>query len=251
MTMQGRLHFGVQAPALTGDDGRTLAVVRGVELALPGLRLEWMVGEGGRLIELSQRDIWLAEAAAHGKFPLLCNGDERYPVTITGLRIPASQAAGGQPLLDVHADLPLDGTILAAASDALDAMAAGAGASWGHVSREGYGSEVARQMRHSDDGPEHSPRGLPMINPPAKLRSSEIPNWLGWLNYWSAAAARAIGFPDPALDSELLSRARRTASGGWVVQLTDAPLDYDNPAHLDVLKRTYERFPVIGGRSAP
>jgi hypothetical protein len=35
------------------------------------------------------------------------------------------------------------------------------------------------------------------------------------------------------------------------VQLTDAPLDYDNPAHLDALKQAYERFPAIGGRSTP
>ncbi len=59
------------------------------------------------------------------------------------------------------------------------------------------------------------------------------------------------GFPDPARDAELLSRARRTATGGWVVQLTDAPLDLDNPAHLNALKRAYVRFPEIGGRSAP
>jgi hypothetical protein len=67
----------------------------------------------------------------------------------------------------------------------------------------------------------------------------------------SDAAARAIGFPDAARDAELLSRVRRTASGGWVVQLTDAPIDLDNPAHLDALKRAYERFPEIGGRSTP
>jgi len=36
-----------------------------------------------------------------------------------------------------------------------------------------------------------------------------------------------------------------------VVQLTGAPLDYDNPAHFDALKRAYERFPEIGGRFAP
>jgi hypothetical protein len=79
----------------------------------------------------------------------------------------------------------------------------------------------------------------------------EIPHYLGWLNYWSAASARTIGFPDPARDAELLTRARRTESGGWVVQLTDAPLDLDNPAHLDALKRAYDRFPAIGGRAAP
>ncbi|EPX56481.1 hypothetical protein D187_007823 [Cystobacter fuscus DSM 2262] len=36
-----------------------------------------------------------------------------------------------------------------------------------------------------------------------------------------------------------------------MVQLTDAPLDLDNPAHLDALKRAYEHFPEIGGRAAP
>jgi len=30
-----------------------------------------------------------------------------------------------------------------------------------------------------------------------------------------------------------------------------APLDFDNPAYLDALKRAYERFPEIGGRAAP
>ncbi|WP_309896217.1 DUF5953 family protein [Archangium sp.] len=33
--------------------------------------------------------------------------------------------------------------------------------------------------------------------------------------------------------------------------LTDAPLGLDNSAHLDALKRAYERFPEIGGRAAP
>ncbi len=60
-----------------------------------------------------------------------------------------------------------------------------------------------------------------------------------------------IGFPNPSRDGELLTRARRTASGGWLVQLTDAPLDLDNPAHLDALKRAYERFPQVGGCSVP
>jgi len=251
MITQDRLHFAVYSPALVNDDGRTLAVVHGIERALPGLRLEWEVGKGGRPIELPQRDAWLSEAATRGKFPLLCNGDESYPVTITGLKIPASQAPGGQSLLDVHADLPLDATVAAAASNVLEGVAEGARAFWGHSSSEGYGSEVAQQMRRSAHGPERSPRGLPMLNPPEKIRSPEIPYYLGWLNYWSDAAAEAIGFPDPARDADLLSRSRRTATGGWVVQLTDTPLDLGNPAHLDALLRAYERFPEIGGRSAP
>ncbi|MFY0524916.1 DUF5953 family protein [Archangium gephyra] len=93
------------------------------------------------------------------------------------------------------------------------------------------------------------PRGLPVLKSPGAMRSPEIPHRLGWLNDWSDAAAQAIGFPDPARDAELLSRSRRTATGGWVVRLTEAPLDLENPAHLDALERAYERFPEIGGRS--
>ncbi|MET0401876.1 MAG: DUF5953 family protein [Cystobacter sp.] len=33
--------------------------------------------------------------------------------------------------------------------------------------------------------------------------------------------------------------------------LTHTPLDLDNPAHPDALKRAYERFPGIGGRATP
>jgi len=222
-----------------------------MERALPGLRLEWEVSKDGRPIAVAQRDAWLAEAAKRGKFPLLCNGDESSPVTIAGLQRPTSLIPGGQPQLQVHADLPLDATALTAAARVLEGVAEGARAFWGHASPKGFGSEVAQQIRSSAHGPERSPRGLPMLNLPEKLRSPEIPHYLGWLNYWSAAAARTIGFPDPARDAELLSRALRTAMGGWVVRLMDTPLDFNNPAHLDALKRAYERFPEIGGRVTP
>ncbi|NNC20477.1 hypothetical protein HJC22_32640 [Corallococcus exiguus] len=251
MTRRKALSLIVYAPPLVGQDGRTLAIVRGMEKALPGLRLEWEVGKGVRPIALPQRDAWLAERTQDGRFPLLCNGDERYPVTVNGRGRPGLLSPGSQSMSEVHAELPLDEPVLAAAAALLEGVAEGACSFWGHASPYGYGSEVAPQFRRSSQGPECSPRGLPMINLPEKLPAPEIPWFLGWLNHWSAAAARAIGFPDPTRDAELLSRARRTASGGWVVQLTDAPLDLDKPAHLDTLKRTYERFPEIGGRAAP
>ena len=251
MTTQKRLDLTVYAPALVPNDGRTLSVVRGMERALPGLRLKWEVGEGGRPIELPQRDAWLVEATTRGKLPLLCNGDESYPVTISGRGRSGRLSPGGQPQFNVYAELPLDEAVISAAADMLEAVAEGARSFWGHASRYSYGSEVGEQFRRSAHGPERSPRGLPMLNLPEKLPAPEIPCFLGWLNYWSAAAAQAIGFPDPARDAELLTRARRTPSGGWVVKLTDAPLDYDNPAHVDALKRAYERFPKIGGRDSP
>jgi hypothetical protein len=251
MTDRKRLILITHGPAFVGNDGRALAVVQGMERAFPGLRLEWRVTEGRQLAALPQRDEWLAEATKDGEFPFLCNGDERYPVMISGLQKPASLSPRGQPLFEVHAKLPLDAAGIAAAADVLEAVAEGARAYWGHASPDGYGSEVSEQMRRSAHGPERSPRGLPMLNLSRHIHSPAIPQYLGWLNYWSAATAQAIGFPAPARDADLLTRARRTAAGGWVVRLTDTPLDYDDPTHLDALKRAYERFPEIGGRTAP
>ena len=250
MTTRKKLGIIVYAPALVGNDGRTLAIVQGMERALPGLRMEWEVSEAGRLIALPQRDNWLIEGIKDGELPLVCNGDERFPVTVYGLQTSARHAPGRQPLLDVHAKLPLDAVGLAAAADVLEAMAEGARAFWGHATPDGAAGDIAEQIAPTLEGPPAPRRGLPALKLFEHIRAPEIPYYLGWLNYWSAAAARAIGFPDLARDADLLSRSRRTASGGWVVQLTDAPLDLDNPAHLDALLRTYERFPEIGGRSA-
>jgi hypothetical protein len=251
MTTRRRLGIIVYAPALVDNDGRTLAVVHGMERSLPGLRLEWKVSEDGSPIALPQRDAWLVEGTKDGGFPLVCNGDESYPVTVYGLQTPGSQAPGGQPLLDVHAKLPLDEAMSAAAPGVLESVAEGARALWGHATPSKAAVEMAGQTIDPVHKPGVPPRGLPALKFPEKIRSPEIPHYLGWLNYWSAAAAQTIGFPDPARDAELLSRARRTATGGWVVRLTDAPLDLDNPAHLDALLRAYERFPEVGGRSAP
>ena len=249
MTTRKKIGIIVYAPALVGNDGRTLAIVQGMERALPGLRMEWEVSEDGRLNALPQRDAWLVERIEDGGFPLLCNGDESYPVTVWGRRTSGLFSPGGHAQFEVHAKLPLDAVGLAAAADVLEAMAEGACALWGHATPFRAGVEIARQTIDPVHKPGVPPRGLPALKLPEKIRSPELPARLGWLNYWSAAAARAIGFPDPARDAELLSRSRRTATGGWVVQLTDAPLDLDNPAHLDALKRAYERFPEIGGRS--
>lgn len=251
MTRRKALTLIVYAPALVGKDGRTVDVIHGMENALPGLQLRWRLSASGRPIPLPQRDAWLVESIEDGEFPIVCNGDESYPVTVNGRGRSGLLSPGGRSLSEVHAELPLDEPVIAAAAALLEGVAEGVRSFWGQASPYGCGSEVAQQFRRSPHGPECSPRGLPMLNLPEKLPAPEIPWVLGWLNYWSAAAAQAIGFPDPARDAELLSRARRTPSGGWVVQLTDAPLDYDNPAHLDALKRAYERFPAVGGRSVP
>ncbi len=251
MTKRKRLGIIVYAPALVGNERRVLDSVHGMEKALPGLRLEWRLSKGGRPIALPQRDAWLVEKIEDGGFPLVCNGDASYAVTVWGRERSGLFSSGGQAQFEVHARLPLDEPVIASAAAVLEGVAEGAGALWGRATPEDAELDIAYQTAPTQEGPPSPRRGLPALKLFEHIRSPEIPYYLGWLNYWSAAAAKEIGFPDPARDTELLTRARRTPSGGWVVQLTDAPLDLDNPAHLDALKRTYERFPEIGGRDSP
>ncbi|HZH76318.1 MAG TPA: DUF5953 family protein [Archangium sp.] len=248
---QKSLHLTVYAPALVGDDGRPLAIVHGMERAVPGLRLEWTTSEKDDLIALPHRDEWVATDRTDNGFPFLCNDNENRLVTLTGWENARGLAADMTPHFEVHARLPHDEAGIAAAADALEAVAEGARAIWGHMDPEEVAETVAQQFRHPGDEPHIPPKGLPSLKLSWDIPAPELPHYLGWLNYWSAATARAIGFPDPVRDVDLLSRSRRTATGGWVVRLTDAPLDLDNPAHLDTLKRAYERFPEIGGRSTP
>jgi hypothetical protein len=241
----------VYAPALASKDERVPAVALGLERALPGLRLAWTITDEGKIVPLLEHDSWVAEAGALEALPMLCNDDENHLVTLSGWERPVGISSGGRPQFEFHAELPLEATVISAAMDVLEGIGEGARAFWGHASPQLLAAEFARQTRHSASDPDFTERGLPSIKLPEDIPSPELPHYLGWLNYWSAAAARVLRFPDPARDADLLSRSRRTATGGWVVRLTDAPLDVDNPAHLAVLRRAYERFPEIGGRSIP
>jgi hypothetical protein len=212
-TTPAPLNVIVYAPALMGDERRPLAIAQRMERALPGLRLEWTTSEKDDLIALPNRDQAIAIDKANGGFFFLCNDDETHPVTLSGWENPDGLAAGGPPHFQVSASLPLDSAGIAAAVDVLEAIGEGAHAFWGHVSPEGYGGELAQQTRQSPSDPDVSPRGLPVLGLPRDIPAPEIPHFLGWLNYWSDAAARAIGFPDSTRDAELLSRSRRTATG--------------------------------------
>src|SRR6218665_698459 len=248
---RNEITISVYAPVLMSDDGRPLAIVHGMERALPGLRLGWTTSEKEDLIPLPHRDEWVASNRTNGGFPFLCNDDDTHLVTISGWGNPNGLAADGAPHFEVHAQLPIDAAGVAAAADVLAAIGECARAYGGHATPFNAPVESSQQTVDPVRKPGVPPRGLPALRFPNSIRSHEVPRRLGWLNYWSAAAAKAIGFPDPARDADLLSRSRCTAMGGWVMQLTDAPLDLDNLAHLGVLERAYERFPEIGGRAAP
>ena len=250
-TQENQIGMIVYAPALARHDSRPLAVVHGMERAHPGLRIGLMISDEGQLIPLPERDAFVTRESNRGEFPPLRSTDDNFRVSVTGWGIPAGISPGGRAQFEFHVALPLSADGIAAAAILLETVAETGLAFWGHATPVSAAVDIAHQTKNRPDDREPPPRGLPVVKSPSAMRSPEIPHRLGWLNYWSGAAAETIGFPDPARDAELLSQARRTATGGWVVRLTDAPLDLDNPAHLDALKRAYERFPEIGGRAAP
>jgi len=165
MSEQDEIILIVYAPALVGGDGRPLAVVHGMERALSGLRLEWEVSEEGRPIALPRRDAWLVEQTTREGFPLLCNGDEGYPVTVTGWERPARLSPGGQSQFEVHAKLPLDEAVISVAAEVLEGVAEGARAFWGHATPDGAALWIASgaQARGSATGSARAqaPRGFP------------------------------------------------------------------------------------------
>jgi len=239
------LYLIAYAPGLAQDDGRPLRVVEAMEGALPGLRLPWALSDQGELLPVAGATRGM-RLSTDGDFPLLCNGNETHLVTISCRE---SLYPGRETELEVHAEWPMDEVGITAAAQVLEGVAQGARSYWARVTPDRAALDIALQTSPSHGGRSTPPRGLPALKLSWDLRTSEIPHYLGWLNYWSPEAAQAIGFPEPERDAEWLSRARRTASGGWLVRLTDAPLDLDNPVHLDTLLRAYERFPEIGGRA--
>lgn len=65
---------------------------------------------------------------------------------------------------------------------------------------------------------------------------------LSWINYWSDATAAALSFPDSEDEEMFHGLYERIADKGWILRLTDAPLDLDIPNHLEAAQRALNRF---------
>ena len=74
--MENELTIIVYAPDMVDNDDRPLAIVRGMERAFPGLRLEWRITDKGEFVPLPQRDAWVNYVAEFRSLRLVCNGDE-------------------------------------------------------------------------------------------------------------------------------------------------------------------------------
>lgn len=96
-------------------------------------------------------------------FLLVCNGDESYPIMLYEMETPAGLSPGGQPIFDVHAELPLDTAVIAAAETLLEHVSEGARAWWGQATPKRAAWDIVQQTSRPVRGPHVPPRGLPVL----------------------------------------------------------------------------------------
>jgi len=244
------LTFVAYAPALVAGDARSLSLIRAMEDFLPYDKLVFSVSESNTLQRIENRDAMLDSAARYGKIPFLCNGVEGRLVSVSGYSTPPKLGQGGQSVLDVAIMLPeiasyvkLAGTFLLRTCERLRSF-------WAVGSPKTTAAQIGAQTTLPGN-PHQPPLGLPPLLPSFRLPDPFIPQRLGWLNYWSAKTTMILGFPDSSAEPELVARSQMGSDGGWVVKLTESPLDLSEPTHLAVLRKAYDRFPAVGGRQLP
>jgi hypothetical protein len=231
------------AAPLVVDDPRVARIVSDLEAALPGIRLDCEATPSGTARQLTDRDGFLRVAASRRELPFLFTCDQDRYVAVRGNEQPGILMPGGAPLYEVWLSLPIaegPGRL----EQALAGIGRASGAHWGAASPEAAAAIIATQTVWAHL-PRPVPAGLPPLVPPGRLRNGLIPQRLGWINYWSEKTARHLGFPDPALDRDLLVRSR-SLDNAWVVRLTDEPLDLCRHDHLLALREAYNRFAAIG-----
>jgi hypothetical protein len=262
-------------PPLDGDPARLGALLRALEALLPGAQLDWraerpegededdgerwMQGAGVRLVRMADRERWLAQQLGEGRDVLLFSG-----APYTGLSV--SAMAGSTPVrsggaVGSAAVRLTPGTLCAELLPRLLAVAGDAlGAWWAEHTPLTTAGELVQVQRVSPTrrsaGRERllartpALAGLPLLpGGTTALPVPEAPLTLGWLNYWSEATARWLGFPDASRDAEWLARSDRTPAGAWVWRVTEEPLALAHPGHAEALVRAYARFARVAARS--
>jgi hypothetical protein len=225
------------APPLEFGSKRAEPAVRAVEAAW-SLHLVFEVTEDGtRIPRDRERTAYLA-SDPRGALPFLATPDDEPHATLTGVVEPGLLAPGGVDELHVHGVLPA--LEAAQAAEGLKRFSTALGASWAMLTPPAAHAIIVEQVvaPESEDVP---PLGLPRLDLGEHL-PRHVPRRLGWLNYWSNAAAAALGF---AGDDTAFASVRRIP-GGWLVQLTREALDLACTDHVEALRAAYARLPALG-----
>jgi len=132
---------------------------------------------------------------------------------------------------------------------ALERIAIAVGAAYGTADSAACAEQIMRTPEDVAQNPEIADIPGFRIYPLRRARvfsldasGAPVQMRLSWLNYWSDAVARALGFPDPVRDRPLEGLYERIADRGWLVALTQAPLDLERPEHLAQMQWAFDRF---------
>jgi Family of unknown function (DUF5953) len=233
------------APPLTESDDRPIGLLQAIESVLPQDRMDYTISPEGTPIQVQDREAFLRASALRREISLLCNGIEKRLVSVSGHSIAAVLAPARAPLLDVAIALPETPDYVHQSDELLFRACERLQAFWA----VGSPNETAAIIGAQTVFPwiaSQPPLGLPALLPPQQLTTALLPHRFGWLNYWSAETARALGFPDGGTNAHWFAGARRSTNGAWLLKLTELPLDLGAPQHLQRLKEAYDRFPKVG-----
>jgi len=114
---------------------------------------------------------------------------------------------------------------------------------WGYLATPGLGVLALQQTRRPWGEP-IPPKGLPVLCGEEEMDVIVRPHQFGWLNYWSEEAAGLQGIAASGVRNGV--EVRKLDSGGWLIKLTDEPLDPDRADHFARLAGAYESFPGVG-----
>jgi hypothetical protein len=217
---------------------RAEPAVRAIEAGWSVHLIYEVTAEGMRIRHDHDRAAYLA-SDPRGALPFLATPDDEPHATLTGVVEPGLLAPGGVDELHILGKLP-----------PVDAMRAGNGlehfsvalaATWAMLTPPAAHATIVEQVIAPGSG-EVPPSGLPRLDLGEDL-PRYVPRRLGWINYFSDAAATRIGFVDDATFASV-----RRVAGGWLAQLTAEPLDLERPDHLEALRTAYARLPALGRR---
>jgi len=241
-----------EASGLLVDDERPEAAARALDETWP-YRVHYEVGEpseGAPLISHQHdRERWLRSSAMRGRIPLVTTSADEPTIAFSAHAYVGENSPYNRPIIRALLEFPETEEFVAKTALVVERVGRALNAYWGKATPKPAGILLAKQRVHPGQK-RVPPLGLPKLPGGIKLASTAVPHELGWINYWPAAAAALLGFPDGDRDAEWRRRATALDDGGWIVRLTDDPLDLDRPDHLDAVKRAYERFAEIGRSAA-
>lgn len=178
------------------------------------------------------------------RLPPFSNGKETWARNISAAGDMRPTGPGRKQQLRIQVSFPrsLAGT---RGESLLAELGPAMGAWWGAISFADLASSTGHQYSNSLEPPKRPPEGLPRLTRGHLLDSIARPHQLGWLNYWSHEAATLAGF-DASHDEAIVDGVRRIADRGWLVRLTEEPLDLSRATHRARLSAAYERFRGVG-----